>query len=78
VENRTEKTHDDDAGTFGLYCLIAREAIQNSEQQDHDDSIGNIAAHFKGLCATRRLAYDSDIAAKAIEASLVGHAARRA
>lgn len=58
-------------GTFGLYAKIAAEARDFSIRQDGDDSISNIAAIFKSLCATRKLTYDSQLAAKAIEAVMV-------
>lgn len=62
VENRREPEH----GTFGLYCTIAQEARRDSNSQDGSDSIANIAAIFKALCAKRDISYDGEIAAKAI------------
>jgi hypothetical protein len=65
-------------GTFGLYCVIVREAIQKSIDSDGTDSISNVAEHFKMLCAQRHIAYDSEIASKAIESVLAADARRRA
>lgn len=55
-------------GKFSLYATIAAEARDLSIRQDGDDSVGNIAAIFKSLCASRRLAYDGDLAGRAIDA----------
>lgn len=66
VENPVEISE----GTFGLYCLIADEARATSLREDQSESLSNIAAIFKGLCAQRRITYDSDIAARAIDAVL--------
>lgn len=60
---------DRDTGTFALYCVIAREAMAKSRQEDDDDSISNVAEHFKCLCARRKLTYDSALAGEAIEAT---------
>jgi hypothetical protein len=65
-------------GTFALYTRIAAEARDLSIRQDDDESISNISAHFKSLCAARKLSYDSELAAKAIEAVLVAVARRSA
>ena len=54
--------------TFGLYCVIAREALGNSRRLDHDETVVNVAEHFKTLCAQRKLDYDAMIASSAIEA----------
>lgn len=61
-------------GTFGLYCRIAAEARQVSRTEDHSDAISNIAAIFKGLCASRHLDYDGELAASAIEAVMTATA----
>lgn len=66
VENPVENSD----GTFRLYCVIADEARQISIREDRSDDLGNIAAVFKTLCAQRHLNYDSDIAARAIDAVL--------
>lgn len=63
VENRTP-----DEGTFGLYCRIADEARKVSNARDRDDSIANVAAIFKDLCAEASIDYDSEKASRAIEA----------
>ena len=55
-------------GTFALYCRIADEARKTSNSRDHDDSFSNVTAIFKDLCGTRRIAYDTDSASKALEA----------
>jgi len=55
-------------GTFALYCVIAAEARDTSRTVDQSEAIGNIAEHFKTLCAQRRLDYDSELASRAIEA----------
>ena len=54
-------------GTFELYKVIAREAIVKATLED-DDSIGNVADHFKRLCARRRIAYTGDLVTRAIAA----------
>ena len=64
-------------GKFSLYTVIAAEARDLSIRQDQDDSIGNIAAIFKSLCGTRRLAYDGTMAAKAIEAVITAERRRQ-
>jgi uncharacterized protein YdaU (DUF1376 family) len=69
-----ENLREPDEGTFGLYCTIAREARHTSIEQDRNDSIGNIAAIFKDLCAERHVAYDGETAARAIEAVLTSTA----
>lgn len=63
VENRTP-----DEGTFGLYCRIAEEARKISNTRDRDDSISNVAAIFKDLCAEASIDYGSEKASRAIEA----------
>lgn len=63
VENR-----EPEVGSFALYCVIASEARQHSIDVDRSESISNITEIFKTLCAQRRLAYTSDIAARAIAA----------
>jgi hypothetical protein len=63
-------------GKFSLYTVIAAEARDLSIRQDGDDSLGNISAIFKSLCGTRKLAYDGELAGRAIDAVLT--AARKA
>lgn len=63
VENR-EPTE----GTFGFYCVIAAEALKESIVIDNTDSVGNVTEVFKTLCAKRAVAYNGDIAARAIAA----------
>jgi len=53
-------------GTFGLYVVIAKEALANSLTADSSDSIGNVAEHFKTLCAQRGLSYSGELSARAI------------
>lgn len=65
-------------GTFGLYTRIAAESRDLSIRQDDDESVSNISAHFKSLCAARKLSYDSELAGKAIEAVLVAVSRRSA
>jgi uncharacterized protein YdaU (DUF1376 family) len=57
-----------DEGSFGLYCVIAREARKTSNEEDHSDALSNIAEIFKTLCARRQIDYAGDIAARALAA----------
>lgn len=68
VEISNASSRDATPGTFGLYCTIAREARQRSQDDDGSDQIGNIAEWMKTLCAQRSIQYDSEIVTKAIEA----------
>lgn len=63
-----EKPVEISEGKFSLYTVIAAEARDLSIRQDDDDSISNVSAIFKSLCAQRRLVYDSERAGRAIEA----------
>ena len=68
VEISNPSSHDATPGTFGLYCTLAREARQRSNNDDHSDQIGNIAEWLKTLCAQRSIQYDGAIVTQAIEA----------
>jgi hypothetical protein len=57
-------------GSFALYCRIATEARQMSNARDRDDSVSNVTAIFKDLCASRGIAYDTASAPRAIEAAM--------
>jgi hypothetical protein len=61
---------ENSVGTFGLYCVLAEEAVQKSIEQDSTISLGNVAEWMKTLCAHRRVFYDGDIVSKAIDAVL--------
>lgn len=63
--------NSENSGTFGLYCVIAKEAIAKSIEADGTDNAVNVAEHFKGLCGKRHIDYDSVIAAEAVESCLV-------
>jgi hypothetical protein len=65
VENR-----EPEEGTFGLYCVIAAEAREQSIREDHTEAVSNISEIFKTLCAKRGLAYSGDVGSKAIAAVL--------
>jgi hypothetical protein len=69
VENPVEN-QGPTAATFGLYCVIADEARQQSIRADRSESVSNISDIFKALCAQRGIAYTGDDAAKAIAAVL--------
>lgn len=56
-------------GTFGLYVRIAREAIALSLAQDGTDRLDNVLELFKTLCAQRLLAYDGELAVRAVSAA---------
>ncbi len=66
VEKRVEISE----GTFGLYCVIAEEALTTSLRDDQTDDLGNVGEIFKTLCARRHLAYDGELTSKAISAVL--------
>lgn len=66
---RTLRSVENTDGTYALYCVIAKEARTKSLQDDGTESIANVAAIFKQLCADRHLTYDGDEAARAIEAA---------
>lgn len=70
VEISNPSSRDATAGTFGLYCTLAREARQQSNNVDHSDDLGNIAEWMKTLCARRAIQYDGEIVIRAIEAVL--------
>jgi uncharacterized protein YdaU (DUF1376 family) len=65
-----ENSRPPDVGAFGLYVRIAKEAREQSNRDDGSDSVSNITAIFKDLCGARNLAYDGDLAARAIDAVL--------
>jgi len=69
VENSNRE--DGTQATFALACVVMREALACSETLDHDLSLGNVAEHFKRLCAVRHLAYDRDTVRKAYDAVTV-------
>jgi hypothetical protein len=60
--------------TFALACVVMREALAEAE----DDGIATVGEHFKQLCASRGLAYDSALVRKAFDAVQVADARRRA
>jgi hypothetical protein len=78
VENRRRRYQQPSYASFGLYALIAGESIIKASLEDHDDSVSNVSAHFKQLCADRHIDYTGDIASKAIAAAIVGQRRRRA
>lgn len=63
-----QKAVENSVGTFGLYCVIAEEALQTSVREDQDASLGNVGEWFKTLCAQRHLDYDGELTNKAISA----------
>lgn len=81
-QNRTEQVQKSTAAarrtgpveiteaTFALYCRIATEARQTSNARDRDDTVSNVTAIFKDLCASRAIAYDTADAPRAIEAAM--------
>jgi uncharacterized protein YdaU (DUF1376 family) len=64
-----------DEGTFGQYCVLAREARDVSLQEDKSTSVANVAEIFKTLCARRNFNYSTELAAKAIAAVMRGEGA---
>lgn len=66
----------ENTGTFGLYCVIAKEAIAKSVEADGTDNAVNVAEHFKQLCAKSHIDYDGRIAAEAVESCLVARVRR--
>lgn len=70
--------NSENSGTFGLYCVIAKEAIAKSIEIDGTDNAVNVAEHFKNICAKRQIDYDSTIAAEAVESCLVARVRRHA
>lgn len=68
VEN---SKHETEEVTFALACVVMREALESAATLDQDVSLGNVAEHFKQICAGHHLAYDRDIVRKAYDAVTV-------
>jgi len=62
-------------GTFGLYCVIAREARQISLERDGSTDLGNVREIFKALCGQRGLVYSGGSIDRALDAVLAAEAA---
>jgi hypothetical protein len=55
---------------FRVYAAIATKALDQSMREDKTDELGNVAEHFKTLCAQQKVPYDGEIARKAISATV--------
>jgi len=70
--------HDPEPATFALACVVMAEALVLARTVDHDPTMSTAGEHFKTLCASRGLAYNSDLVRRAYDAVLVAQARRRA
>lgn len=55
---------------FKVYAAIAQRALDISLRDDKSDNVGNIAEHFKILCAKQHLPYGAFITQRAVDAAL--------
>lgn len=54
---------------FKVYAALASQAVANSLADDKSDDLGNIAEHFKRLCAQQGKPYSATLVQRAVDAA---------